>query len=325
MWLLILVLGLVGVLPLLAGAERPGNSAWDIDLPVDGVVVPVRVRAPTRPTAPCPVVIFSHGLGGSREGYWLLAEEWASAGFFVVQPTHAGSDTRLLADAGLLGARDAMRAAVADPAILAGRPRLVSRLIDLLPQIRAAVPAWPGTIDATRVGVGGHSFGAWTTQVLDGVRFPAAGPADLADPRPRAFLALSPNGPGALQPDAAWSSASRPLLLMIGSEDRMPAFLQRPGEDRGPQWREQAFRLLPPGDKHLAVLAGAHHCAFSHGQGARLSGEPVPEPWMTAALLHLTTTWWRATLLDDPVARAAIDGGGVIPDADRARIRWESR
>lgn len=307
-------------------AERPPNRAFDLDLTVDGAVVPLRVRVPTHPTAPCPVIIFSHGLGGSREGYWLLTEEWASAGYAVIQPTHIGSDTATFKEAGLLGAKDAMRSAVADPALLAGRPRLVSRLIDLLPEIRALLAGWDGSFDAGRIGVGGHSFGAWTTQAVAGVRFAIPGHAEsLADPRPSAFLAMSPNGPTPLQPAGAWDAAVRPMLLMTGTEDRMPAFLQRGGEERGPEWRERALTALPPGGKLLAVLQDAHHCAFSDGQGARLTGEPQPEPWVGPAVRAITTAWWDARLRGDAAADARLGDGSVLAAVDRGRVRWERR
>ena len=310
-----------------SAAERPANSAWDIDLPLDGTTVALRVRVPTAPTGPCPVIIFSHGLGGSREGYWPLTEEWASAGFAVIQPTHTGSDTQMLRDAGMLGLGHAARAATRDPALLAGRPRLLSRLIDLLPEIHARLPHWPGTFDVTRIGVGGHSFGAWTTLVVAGVHYRIPNRQEpLSDARPLAFLALSPPGPSPLLGAEAWADATRPMLLMTGSEDRQPGFLDsEDGADHGPAWRERSFLALPPGDKWLAVLTGAHHCAFSNGQGARLSGEPQPEPWMEESLKAITTTWWRAWLSADPTAAAALRSGAAVPPTALARVRWEMR
>lgn len=323
---LLLLLTMATVLSAAHAAERPPNSSFDLDLTVDGAVVPLRVRVPTHPTGPCPVIIFSHGLGGSREGYWPLTEEWASAGFAVIQPTHVGSDTATFKEAGLLGAKDAMRAAVTDPGVLAGRPKLISRLIDLLPEIRAKLPEWSGSFDAAHVGVAGHSFGAWTTQAVAGVRFAIPGHSEsLSDPRPLAFLAMSPNGPSPLQPPGAWDAAIRPMLLMTGTEDRMPAFLQRGDEDRGPEWREKAFTALPAGDKFLAVIQGGHHCAFSNGQGGRLTGEPQPEPWIGPMLRETTTTWWKAWLMGDAVALAALRGDTAVPEADRERVRWAAR
>ena len=309
---------------MLSAADDNVVRSWDLDLHVAGETVAVRVRAPAKPTGPCPVLIFSHGLGGSREGYSFLAEPWAAAGFVVIQPNHAGSDTAALKEAGLGGISAALTHAVSDPAILAGRPRLISRLIDALPSLGAQLAGWSGTLDPSRLGVGGHSYGAWTTQVVAGIRFPIPGhPESLADPRPRAFLALSPNGPGKAQAADAWQAATRPILLMTGTEDAVPAFLKRPGDERGPAWREAAFRALPPGAKHLAVLSGAHHCAFSNGQGARLTGEPLPAAWIAGALVAITTTWWRATVAGDAAALARIADGNAIPVAQRTLVRWE--
>ena len=73
------------------------------------------------------------------------------------------------------------------------------------------------------------------------------------------------------------------------------------------------------------MLTGAHHCAFSHGQGARLSGEPVPAPWMTAMLLRTTTRWWQAWLQDDRQALAGLRDGTAVPAESRHLVRWETR
>ena len=40
--------------------------------------VPVKIYYPADCNTPCPVIIFSHGLGGSRDGYEYLGRHWAS-------------------------------------------------------------------------------------------------------------------------------------------------------------------------------------------------------------------------------------------------------
>ena len=54
----------------------------------------MRLRWPdeSRFAVPWPVVIFSHGLGGKREGGTVWGEAWAAAGFVVVHMQHIGSD-----------------------------------------------------------------------------------------------------------------------------------------------------------------------------------------------------------------------------------------
>ena len=310
----------------LSSAEDFGNQAWNCDLPVDGITVPLCIRAPARPPAtPCPVIIFSHGLGCSREGYWPLAEAWANAGFVVIQPTHAGSDTAALREAGLLFVKSSAKSAVADPAIRAGRPLLIQRLIDLLPEIATHMSGFTGTLDRMRIGVGGHSYGAWTTLAVAGVRYQIPGHAEmLSDPRPLAFLALSPPGPGTDSTPDDWLGATRPLLAMTGTEDRQPSFAAADdGVERDLAWRSQAWSQLPAGDKVLAILLGAHHCAFSNGQGARLTGEPQPEPWIGPYLATTTTAWWKAWLTNDAHALASIRDGEVVPPDERKLVTWQ--
>src|SRR4051812_27891204 len=55
--------------------------------------VPVKIYYPKEIAAPCPVVVFSHGLGGSREGYEYLGNYWASRGYVSVHLQHIGSDS----------------------------------------------------------------------------------------------------------------------------------------------------------------------------------------------------------------------------------------
>ncbi|MEY3104809.1 MAG: hypothetical protein RJA72_841, partial [Pseudomonadota bacterium] len=56
--------------------------------------VPVRLHLPQRASAesPVPLIVFSHGLGGSRMGYSYLARHWANAGLASLHPQHVGSD-----------------------------------------------------------------------------------------------------------------------------------------------------------------------------------------------------------------------------------------
>ena len=59
--------------------------------------IPVRVYLPTN-TAPEPVILFSHGLGGSRAGSVFLGEHWAARGYVAVFLQHPGSDDSVWKD-----------------------------------------------------------------------------------------------------------------------------------------------------------------------------------------------------------------------------------
>ena len=109
--------------------------------------VPVKIYYPSTNTVPCPVIVFSHGLGGSREGYAYMGRHWASHGYVSVHPTHIGSDTSVLNESKT--PFEAMQTAAADPQNAINRPKDVSFVIDRLTamntsdraQRRQALPA----------------------------------------------------------------------------------------------------------------------------------------------------------------------------------------
>jgi predicted dienelactone hydrolase len=253
------------------------------------------------------VVIFSHGLAGSREGYGFLGKRWAEHGYVAIHPDHPGSDTAAFKGKPLAEIGPALKAATQDPAVLSGRPLLIKALIDALPQIQARLQdKVPGiTLDPEHIGVAGHSFGAWTTMQVAGARGPLAGSreGEWSDPRPKAFAALSPNGPGVLNRDGELTHCTRPLLIMTGSDDRQPAMLNPAGIERSGAWRRQTFDQLPAGEKMLAWFDGARHCTYSAGAGNVLTGEPPPDPAQVEAVAVVTLAWWDAQLRGDEKAK----------------------
>ena len=100
----------VNLLPLTAGAadriydplavsDPPGVRTLDITVKDEGRnrEIPIRVYLPAR-TSPQPVLLFSHGLGGSREGYAYLGKHWAAQGYVAVFLQHPGSDSSVWRD-----------------------------------------------------------------------------------------------------------------------------------------------------------------------------------------------------------------------------------
>ncbi len=76
---------------------RPGSStANGVDTARDRVV-PARLYWPAASTrkSPVPLVVFSHGLGGSRKGYSYLGEGWSARGTASQHIQHVASDESL--------------------------------------------------------------------------------------------------------------------------------------------------------------------------------------------------------------------------------------
>jgi dienelactone hydrolase len=268
----------------------------------DGQSATVRVHHPTAATAACPVVIFSHGLAGSKEGYAFLGKRWAEHGYVAIHPDHPGSDTAAFKGKPFAEIPALLRQATRDPQVIEGRPKLIAALITALPTIDERLPGV--TLDKDHVGVAGHSFGGWTTLATAGVSSQLLGKSRWQDPRPRAFIALSPPGPSGEPRAGDYAACTRPLLVMTGSNDTQPAFLSKPGAENGPAWRRQSFDLLPAGDKLLAWFEGARHCTYSAGAGNVLSGEPPPDPAQVEAVAVITLAWWDAYLREDAKAKA---------------------
>ena len=60
--------------------------------------VPVKIYYPKSGDGPFPVVLFSHGLGGTRDTYEYLGRRWASHGYVCVHLQHLGSDSAVWQD-----------------------------------------------------------------------------------------------------------------------------------------------------------------------------------------------------------------------------------
>jgi len=281
--------------------------------------VPLRLRWPAG-DVPCAVILHSHGLGGSREGGDVWGRAWQAAGFAVLHLQHAGSDTEALR-----GGLAALRSA-------ASAEQLVARVADMRFVIdelerRAQAGEAPFTrIRFDALGASGHSFGAQTVQALAGKRFPVALPGAF-EPRLKALVALSPSlGRGdRASPQEQFGSVQRPLLVATGSLDGDPLGGPMTGADRA-----RVYDGLPAGRRALLWLDGADHGTFAGNGERRITARRGPlkraDGAQEAEVLHheriaaVTTLWWRAQLLGDAPALAALVAPGGLGAADRWRM-----
>lgn len=143
--------------------------------PVDSArsrTVPVKIYRVKSAEAK-PVIVFSHGLGGSRENGVYLAEHWARNGYVAVFVQHPGSDESVWKEAARGERMTAMKQAAS------GRS-LLDRLSDI-PFVLDQLERWNGesghalhgALDLEHIGMTGHSFGAVTTQAMMGQKYPS--------------------------------------------------------------------------------------------------------------------------------------------------------
>ena len=134
-------------------------------------LVPVKIYSPKSGRGPFPVIVFSYGLGGSREGYEYLGQCWAAQDYVSVHLQHVGSDDAVWKDAGIGKRKSAMQRAAAQPRNALDRTQDVSFALDELTRLNATNAIWRGNLDLARLGVAGHSFGAHTTLATAGAAY----------------------------------------------------------------------------------------------------------------------------------------------------------
>ena len=269
-------------------------------------VVKIRWPDATGFTGPRPVVIFSHGLGGTVDGGAVWDEAWAAAGCVVLHLQHRGSDLDAVRGATTTFTDQRALRTLAGPAQLVARLRDVTFALDEIGRRHAAAQGrWAG-VRPDRVGMSGHSFGAHTTLGMAGQRYP--GFDSVAEPRLASFVAFSPSVPVAGDAARAFERLTRPLLSITGTLDSDVV-----GNGATPERRRAVFAALPQGagkgQKAHLVLKDADHMTFG-GQTGR-AAEIIPREAVTrvlqaphhALVARITTDWWLATLTDDATAR----------------------
>lgn len=220
------------------------------------------------PTAPgtYPVIIFSHGAGGSKDAYTQLTEYLAARGYICIQPTHDDSIGKLKLKKRNAGFGDAL-ATTNDQRYWISRARDIEATLDGLDMIATNLPSGV-TMNKEAIGMGGHSFGAFTTLILAGapVNIPVnlspgyGGLTDFGDKRIKAFLVLSGQGTGKVglcfPSKESYGAIKAPMLVMTGSRDK---------GQRGqpPSWRMEPFTYAGGGNKHLLFIEGANHLTFT--------------------------------------------------------------
>lgn len=244
-----------------AGAFEVATVSYDWKDAKRDRVVPVKIYYPKTGDGKFPVIIFSHGLGGTREGYEYLGRHWASHGYVSVHLQHIGSDDS--AWKGQAQVMQAMRQAAADPANAINRPLDVRFAIDQMEKMDKEDSPFKGRLDLKNIGMAGHSFGSYTTLAIAGQTFvlPRGGEQQLDDPRVKAAIPMSSPVPRNKEQHAkAFGSIKIPCLHMTGTEDTSPI------NDTTAEERLIPFQRAKLADAYLVNFKGGDHMIFS-GRG----------------------------------------------------------
>lgn len=276
------------------------------------------LSADTSIPAAVPVLLFSHGLGGSRDACQYLGKHWSSRNYVAVFMQHAGSDETVWSDVPLRERRQALQRAASRQNSLA-RTEDVHAVLEQLSrwQNEEGHPLY-GRLDTNKIGMSGHSFGARTTQAVAGQRSVRRTDADKFDGRIHAAIMFSPSVPEGMDPKRAFGQVSIPWLLMTGTKDDSPI------GNTTPESRLRVYPALPPGSKYELVLHNAEHSAFNDRAGSRLIGRGTKNPNHHVAIKAISTAFWDAHLREETSARAWLDGPSVHAILD-PQDRWQKK
>jgi len=262
--------------------------------------VPVKVYLPRGKGGPWPVIVFSHGLGGSRDGYEYLGRHWAGHGYVSVHLQHLGSDTAVWK--GKADPMGAMRKAVTNLDAAIQRPADVTFAIDRLTELGAAKDGpLAGRLDLERIGMAGHSFGAWTTLAVAGQVFVGRSPR-FRDGRVKAAIPMSAPPAKPWQRPKAYRAIRIPLFHMTGTRDTSPI------TDATAEERRIPFDRIDGAEQYLLTFTGGDHMVFSGRP--RVMGGGENDQRFQNLILQATTAFWDAYLWGDAAAKAWLAGGG---------------
>ncbi len=278
-----------------------------VDQARGGRVVPYKIYYPSaHGLAHLPVIIWSHGLGGGRDGAAFLARFIASYGYVVVHPQHHGTDTSLWE--GQPGHPwDVIRKAVIPRRTTIDRFLDIPFVLDCLPGLAEDQPEVGAHMDLQRAGMAGHSFGALTAQVMAGQAFPdeqeqlvrfyedrfRAG--ILYSFVPMAHLTAAP-------PDDLFGPMTWPLLFMTGTQDSSPL------KDFDYTYRMPVYDYCGAAEKSLLVLEDGDHMVFAGSRG-KLADHPKRKTHETIIKI-ISLAFWDYYLKGDETARVWLYDGG---------------
>jgi dienelactone hydrolase len=249
-------------------------------------LVPAKLYLPKDASSKVPLVIFSHGIGGSREGYSYIGKYLAANGIAALHVQHVGSDRSLW---------------FGNPVQMVGRLQDAAKeteAIDRTKDMRFALDQvladaqLSQRIDAQRIAAAGHSYGANTTMLLAGARVQRDGKAmDFSDPRIKAAVIISaPPFYGEGDPAKIVGSIRVPSLHITatGDEIKIPGYYSS-AKDRVAVYEAVSSQ---PG-KMLAVFKEGSHSMFTDrlGTGGEALNPQVKKATRELMLAFLQKQW----------------------------------
>lgn len=269
----------------------------------------VRLLAP-KAAGKFPVIIFYPDGRDSQECCEGLIRDWASHGYVIVEIMRVAA---LHTDSHAVMERVRLQRAGKSASVAQSRVGAlnISSVIDSLPALETRFPAMRRKLDVAHIGVAGNGGGAVATEAIAGalVELPGRPHANLADPRVRAVLCISPQGPGQNGfTDHSFDRLVLPYLGITGDRDIAPAKIAAAA------WHRAPFERSQPGDKYELFVQGGEG-SFLVGERYEGSGDYSQNRGTsdsTAGHIHaVTLAFWDGYLRHDVAAKRYLESDAL--------------
>ncbi len=242
--------------------------------------VPYRLYKPKKLIGKYPVIIFSHGLGGSKDNAEYLGRYLAKNSFLVFHIQHPGSDSEVWKGKFTgFGIKRALIKSLRNPFNAVNRFNDIPFVVDKIEEMNKTDKIMKNHIDISKIGLAGHSYGGRSTMIAAGERL-SRFYLSYKEDRIKAGLVLSPNLPKKnLQIEKAYTDIKIPLFHMTGTKDGkvLPV-----NDDMVPEDRTKPYENLNKSPQFLLVLEGADHSVFSGSNRTHLFNQEIMSHYLTS-------------------------------------------
>ncbi len=259
-----------------------------------------------------PILIWSHGFGGNRDGAGFISRYLAAHGYAVLHITHTGTDSSLWE--GKDGHPwDILRQTKISRATTLNRFKDIPFALDSLALWAKDNPEPGALMDFSNIGMSGHSFGALSTQVAAGQYFADENHelARLREPRIKAGILYSPvpvadhllEKISDLKDTNIYEPIEIPLLHMTGTKDDAPI------GDAPYTHRLVVYEKTGHPEKYLLIKEGADHMVYNGTRGKLDANQNRAKHEEIIKIMALA--YWEAKLRGDEAALKWLLGRGV--------------
>jgi predicted dienelactone hydrolase len=265
-------------------------------------IIPVKIFYPAKTSEEkLPIIVFSHGLGGSIDCCSYLANAWASQGFAAVFLQHPGSDENIWKGKVKLLILNEFKESYRHNWNGRTRAEDIKFVLDNLERLINENHSIAVNFDKNQIGVGGYDLGCLASLLVAG-QIPSDNGVSLYDSRIKAVLAMSPPiryvGKSFQE---VYDPINVPALFVTGTKDDSIVGPTKANQRRIP------FDAMSRNNRYLVTFQGGDHRIYG---GRIFSLSARNDQRFQSAIIRVSNCFWKAVLQKDENAEMVLNGYG---------------